>query len=445
MTDPGISLYAFVYGAMLVLSALGLESAVAAPSLDRWDKRFFTAFFAVLTASSLAFFPELVAYAHPAPTSLYMAVYYIQSVLDATLFPMLAAYLLHCCGEGWRRAPLFRAMIALWAVGVVIMSAAQFSPSVYSVAPDGQTVLGPVYPLLIAPLIAMPLAIIGGAVRRRNELGRRRCRAFLICLAPVAVAMVVHAIVPIFTLINAALTVSAFAMYRIIESDSAERGMRQQQQIASQRASIAVLQMRPHFIYNAMTSIYYLCDQDPERAKRATRDFTAYLRKSFTAIASDGAIPFPEELEHTHAYLAVEQAQFEDDLVVVYDTPHTRFRIPPLTLQPLVENAVKHGMDPDSAPLHVWVRTRETGSGSEVVVEDDGPGFDAALADEPRTTLANIRQRLDMMCGGALDIEPREGGGTKVTVTVPQGQDKGAREDKGAGHLSGFGTGSSFP
>lgn len=178
--------------------------------------------------------------------------------------------------------------------------------------------------------------------------------------------------------------------------------------------------MRPHFIYNAMTSIHYLCDQDPQRAKQVTMDFTSYLRRNFAAIAGKDAIPFLEELEHTRAYLAVEQAQFEDDLVVAYDVPHTSFRIPPLTLQPIVENAVKHGMDPENVPFHVWVWTRQTDAGSEVVVEDDGPGFDAAVADDPRTTLANIRQRLEMMCGGALAIAPRDGGCTKVTVMVPR-------------------------
>jgi LytS/YehU family sensor histidine kinase len=125
-------------------------------------------------------------------------------------------------------------------------------------------------------------------------------------------------------------------------------------------------------------------------------------------------------LEHARAYLAVEQAQFEDDLVVSYDTPHTQFRVPPLTLQPIVENAVKHGMDPDSGPLHIWVRTVETDSGSEVIVENDGPDFDPTIADDPHTTLANIRQRLDMMCNGTLDIMPREGSGAVVKVAIPQ-------------------------
>ena len=187
-----------------------------------------------------------------------------------------------------------------------------------------------------------------------------------------------------------------------------------------------VLQMRPHFIYNTMMSIYYLCKQNPDLAQQVTLDFTTYLRKNFTALASEEPIPFSEELEHTRAYLAVEQAQFDDMLFIDYDTPHVDFRLPPLTLQPIVENAVKHGMDPDSAALHIQIATRRTGSGSEIVVADNGSGFKAAddfesaNGSEPHNALKNIRERLEIMCGGKMEIESQDGGGTMVKVTIPE-------------------------
>ena len=191
-----------------------------------------------------------------------------------------------------------------------------------------------------------------------------------------------------------------------------------------------VLQMRPHFIYNTMTTIYYLCKQDADKAQQVTLDFTEYLRKNFTAIASENTVPFADELKHTQAYLAVEQAQHEDDLFMEFDTPHTRFRVPPLTLQPLVENAVKHGLDPDGDPLHIYVKTRLTNSGSEIIVENDGAEFNPADDNEPHIALANIRQRLEMMCGGSMTITPRDGGGTVVRVTIPF---KTRRKDTEAG------------
>ena len=177
--------------------------------------------------------------------------------------------------------------------------------------------------------------------------------------------------------------------------------------------------MRPHFIYNAMMSIYYLCAQNPQKAQQVTLDFTTYLRKNFTAIASENTIPFSDELEHTRAYLAIEQVQFGDDLLVDYDISHENFRLPPLTLQPIVENAVKHGMDPEYAPLRISIGTRETKFGNEIIVEDNGPGFDFNSDDsKPHIALKNIRQRLKMMCNGKMTIRPREGGGTTVTVTI---------------------------
>ena len=103
-----------------------------------------------------------------------------------------------------------------------------------------------------------------------------------------------------------------------------------------------------------------------------------------------------------------------------YDTPHTRFCVLPLTLQPLVENAVKHGMDPDGDPLHICIKTRQADNGSEIIVDNDGPDFIPANDNEPHIALENIRQRLDTMYKGTLTITPRDGGGTTAKVFIPQ-------------------------
>ena len=252
-------------------------------------------------------------------------------------------------------------------------------------------------------------------------------------ILPITVTLLIHLFVDAFALLDISIVLSGLAMFSLVVSDQIELDMRrqrellqqqyeitrQQLEIANQRVDIMVLQMRPHFIYNTMTSIYCLCTQDPEKAQQVVRDFTDYLRKNFTAIASDAPIPFTSELEHTRAYLAVEQVQYAKSLFVEYDTPHTFFRVPPLTLQPIVENAVKHGRDPYAGPLRISIRTRKTASGSEITVSDNGPGFHPADDDEPHIALNNIRQRLEIMCGGSLAITPGDGGGTVVTVTIP--------------------------
>ncbi|MBQ9438909.1 MAG: histidine kinase, partial [Lachnospiraceae bacterium] len=160
--------------------------------------------------------------------------------------------------------------------------------------------------------------------------------------------------------------------------------------------------------------------QNPRKAQQVILDFSRYLQSNFTAIAREDTIPFTKELEHTKAYLAVEQARYQGQLFVKFDTPNTFFRIPALTLQPIVENAVKHGVDPDLEPLYVTVTTEDTDKGTRITVEDTGPGYAPSAGDAPHFALDNIRERLKTMCGGTLDIEPREAGGTKVTVFVPR-------------------------
>ena len=407
-------------GTSLLLGLLGLGFAAFMPGMDRWSRRFFTCFFAVLALDIAAAFIELVTCNDPVLIQVGQVAGYLDSLLPSVLVAMPTLYLLHCCGEDWRRSALFRGVFALWAAFFVLLGAAQFTTAFYYYAPEGRLAFGPWYPLLIAPLAAIMVLTLMGVVRRRKRLSRKLFIAFITFIAPLSAAMLVQMATPSFPLVTLGITISAASMFAIVALEHIEQHERLQQETARQRASIASLQMRPHFIHNTMTSIYYLCDQNPELAKQVTMDFNTYLRKNFTAIAKEGPVPFEEELEHARAYLAVERAQFAGKLIVDYDIAHTGFRLPPLTLQPLVENAVKHGMTPQTVPLHVAIRTRKTGSGSEITVEDSGPGFDPSIADSPHTTLANIRQRLEMMCDATMGIAPREGGGTVVKATIPR-------------------------
>ena len=322
-------------------------------------------------------------------------------------------------------------MIVLWAVYFVLIAASPFTGSFSYITPDRQYFRGPLYPLLLLPMTLTMLLNLAGTIRRRKHLSRKTLsrktyQSFLSALLPMTVALLVHTFVDVYALLDICIVLSALSMYSLVLSDQIEQDLcqqreiaRHQREIADQRASIMVLQMRPHFIYNTMTSIYCLCNQDPVKARQVVMDFTTYLRKNFTAIASSEPIPFSAELEHVRAYLAVEQAQYEDSLFVDYDTPHIRFRVPPLTLQPIVENAVKHGRDPYAGVFHLLIRTRKTDTGSEIIIADNGRGFAPSDDSEPHIALKNIRQRLEMMCRGSLAITRADGGGTIVTVTIP--------------------------
>ena len=220
------------------------------------------------------------------------------------------------------------------------------------------------------------------------------------------------------------------------EAFGREKQLRQQEKdLYELRLRALAQQIRPHFIYNTLSSIYVLCKNASPRTLPVIEDFLTYLQANYTAISQEKPILFTEELRHIQAYLGVEAVRYEGLLQVEYDTPHTDFRLPPLTLQPIVENAVKHGIRQEHALLRIVIRTRKTAEGSHVVIEDSGPGFgpdpesravscpeDGTQSEQerdPHVGLNNVRDRLEIICGGRLDIAPRPGGGTIVTVSIP--------------------------
>ncbi len=409
----------FMGGATLLLSFLGLWFIAIMPSIDRWSKRFFRILFTDLVLLSLNGLSNLILFRNTVPAVLLYLTIILEALLLSMTLPMMTVYLLHCCGENVRSSKLFHAVLSLWVVFAGLVLTAPFIGGFYHFTPDNRYYRDSWYSLLMVPVLVLMLLNIVGLMRRRNLLSRKEFLSFIIAMLPITVMLVINTFIEVYPLVDICVVLSALSMYSLILSDQVEQALNRQREIANQRANIMVLQMRPHFIYNTMTSIYCLCAQNPKLARQLIMDFTTYLRKNFTAIASAAPIPFSSELEHTRAYLAVEQAQYEDSLFVDYDTPHTCFRVPPLTLQPIVENAVKHGRDPYAGQFYISIRTQKTDSGSKIIVADNGRGFNTTDDSEPHTALKNIQQRLEIMCGGNLTITPNDGGGTVVTVIIP--------------------------
>ena len=414
-----VNFSAAVTGLVIVLPGLIFTCTVT--YLEPWTRRFFVVLFSVVAAYVLSDLTSQISLLllGPGYALLSRMAIFFESFFSSILMPMMTMYLLHCSGERRKRTPIFASVVTLWLVYTAILIFTQFTTQIYTITPENVYLRGPWYYVLLLPPIAMMALNCVSLIFRRDRLSRRQFLAFAIYLLVPLCCMLIQMMSYGVLMIVIGTSVSVMVMFVFILLDQVDRGIRQQQENAVQRASIAVLQMRPHFIHNTLMSIYYLCSQDTEKARQVILDFNTYLRKNFTAIAREDTIPFTEELEHTRAYLAVEQARFQDRLMVDFETPFTDFRLPPLTLQPIVENAVKHGVDPELEPLLISVRSARTDSGAEVVVEDNGPGFSPTDDDVPHIALANIMERLRMMCRGELTVSGREGGGTVVTIRIP--------------------------
>ena len=407
-------------GALMVMMVIGIAFSAVMPALDRWNKRYFITLFSLFLLCCVTCFIAVLFWEDPAKAQAARIVYIFEGLFLSTPIYMPMLFLLHSCGEDLKSSPLFKAATVFEGIYIVWLAVIQFTDVFYNVTPDNHFIRGPLWPLWMTPLVMILILNIAGVFKRRKKLSRKHFGALLQYLLPMTAAIIFHMFSNVELFIILCMALLAMIMFGLILTDNMEQYSRQQREITNQRVGILMLQMRPHFICNTMMGIYYLCDKDPQQAKQVTLDFTTYLRQNFSAIASEDTVPFSDELKHTHAYLAVEQAQYEDRLFVDYDTPHTLFRVPPLTLQPLVENAVKHGMDQEGNPLHIVIKTRQTDDGSEIIVENDGPDFAPADDNEPHIALNNIRQRIEMMCKGTLTITPREGGGTVVTVFIPK-------------------------
>ena len=405
----------------LVIVLLGLFFTLAVSYLEPWTRRFFVVLFSVAAAYVVSDLVEQVSFLFLGPDYAVLSriALFCESLFSSMLMPMMTLYLLRCSGERRRKTPLFASMLTLWLVYVVLLIITQFTTEIYSISDENVYRRGPWYFALLVPPAAMMIMNCISLFLRRKQLTKRQRAAFTVYLVVPLCCMLIQMFSYGLLMIVIGTSVSIMIMFIFILLDQVDYSIRQQKENAAQQASIAVLQMRPHFIYNTLMSIYYLCKQDAEKAQQVILDFSSYLRQNFTAIAKADAIPFEEELEHTRAYLAVEQARFKDQLLVEFDTPITDFRIPPLTLQPIVENAVKHGMDPELEPLFISVSTRRQDGYAEIIVDDSGPGYQPADDNEPHIGLDNTRERLKMMCNGDLTVSRRDCGGTIVTIQIP--------------------------
>ena len=196
-------------------------------------------------------------------------------------------------------------------------------------------------------------------------------------------------------------------------------------QLTESRVSTMMSQIRPHFIYNTLGSIEQLCELDPLKAGELVHNFAKYLRGNFGELDNPKPILMSQEMEHVHHYISIENVRFPD-MTFSFEMNSNDFRVPALTIQPIVENAIKHGLMKLSKGGTIKVVSYETDDNYCVTVEDDGVGFDTnVLLDEGKHVgIRNIRGRLQAMVNGTLEIESKIGVGTKVTITIPKGDGK---------------------
>lgn len=200
-------------------------------------------------------------------------------------------------------------------------------------------------------------------------------------------------------------------------------------QLLQARIANANSQMQPHFLYNALASIREIVLVDPEYASDLIFDFSTHLRACIRSMSNDNLVSFTQELDNIKAYVNIEQMRFGPKLKVAYDIEETDFEIIPLGLQPIVENAIRHGIyERGRAGGTVYIKTYDEDDNWVIQIADDGVGFDVQdiwqqieSGERDSTGLYNMVLRFEKQMRAKVDIRSEVGVGTKVTIYVPKG------------------------
>lgn len=195
-----------------------------------------------------------------------------------------------------------------------------------------------------------------------------------------------------------------------------------QKMIEKQKNALMLSQINPHFVYNTLSTIAAMCDSSPRQAKHLTIDFSKYLRKNIDSLNSEELIPFEKELEHVECYLKIEKARFREKLNVIYAVDCKDFFLPPLSVQPIVENAVKHGITKRAEGGTIKITTFIKDDKYVVEIIDDGVGFDMATFEANKrghVGLDNVRSRIRRICKGRVSVKSTKDVGTRVTIEIP--------------------------
>lgn len=204
-------------------------------------------------------------------------------------------------------------------------------------------------------------------------------------------------------------------------------------ELENSRIRIMMNQMQPHFLYNALSAIRTCIKVDPDYAYRMIGDFTTHLRSSVKALQNDDPIPFSEEMKNIKAYLNIEKMRMGDRLSFKYDIQCENFKVVPLTIQPLAENAARHGVYPlGDRGGTISVKSYETDTAYVVEVADDGVGFDVEevfTRQSDSVGLKNLVFRLKKLMNADVNIKSEIGKGTKAIVTLPKTEENKNEND----------------
>lgn len=261
----------------------------------------------------------------------------------------------------------------------------------------------------------------------RKALGKKTCFFLSSYIFLPAAAEVIQIFHYGFSPLNTAVTASVFLIFIHIQLERDHLMELQKKELASAQSDILLSQIQPHFLYNTLSVIRHLCVSSPGQAGQAITDLSLFLRSNMQSLKSRRPVPFVQEMKHVELYLNIEKLRFHDRINIRYEIEEAQFYIPSLTLQPIVENAVHHGILKRMEGGMITISAKAGESAYVVTVADNGPGCVSPQRRDNKSKqegyhigIENVRERLAFMVNGTLEIQSNVSEGTKAVITIPK-------------------------
>ena len=298
------------------------------------------------------------------------------------LFPLIAAYIVSLFVAAMvgksdvQRRWLFGVLTILMGIEAAALIAAQLTGNLVLADSAGRfsygaaSMMGYMVTASFMVIDLIKLLQLGQNITLRQRI------AFIVYLSLPLLSIPVRRFWPGVYVVALASCLSMMIMLIVVVDEQSKSLQKQELDNEQLKVDLMLSQIQPHFLFNVLYVIQEICLIDAETASKAISDFSRYLRHNMDSLSINRPIPFGEELEHVRHYVSLQQLRFGDALDVRYELECTDFSLPTLTLQPLVENAIRYGVRKSKdGEGTVIIRTQEFPDRYEVHVIDDVPGF----------------------------------------------------------------------
>ena len=365
-----------------------------------------------------------------------VTVNYAGYVVDALLLLLVAEFIHHLFLQmGGTSANSWRKIIDGVALfNLILLASNPFSGVFFTMDDANWYYRGEGFWVISVGHILVVIVLLWVVINRRKDLGMGRFVALLAYVFIPTFAGVMQ-VVNYGTSLFFISTSATLLLVALVHHDEQLRAAAEQsKQLARAETQILLGQIKPHFINNTLAVIRSLCEENPQEAIDAIDHLSRYLQVTFERPIDVQMVSLEQELDLVRNYLFLENRRFDNHVQVQRDLQAEGFQVPALSIQPLVENSVRHGIRGKRGVGTLRVATREEARQYVITIADDGVGFDPKqeASDERRHLgIETTRRRIQLLTNGTLTIESTPGTGTTAVITLPKGGNP--REISGCG------------